>query len=121
MLSNVETFSSFAVDDLVTAKRFYTDALGLTAEQDGMLLTLHLAGGRRAVLYKTGDHTPADFTVLNFVVDDIDAVVDGLTERGVVFERYPEFEMDEKGIHREQNVAWFKDPAGNTLSVVLAR
>jgi catechol 2,3-dioxygenase-like lactoylglutathione lyase family enzyme len=85
------------------------------------MLTLHLAGGRDTLVYPKPDHTPATYTILNFPVDDIDATVDELGERGVRFERYEGFEQDEKGISRDVGgppIAWFKDPSGNILSVL---
>ena len=87
------------------------------------LLTLHLAGDRDTIVYPRPGHVPAEYTILNFLVDDIDAAVDGLTERGVSFERYEGFEQDERGIARAEGpyIAWFKDPAGNILSVLQER
>ena len=120
MLNNTETFSSFAVRSLDEVRSFYAETLGLkTSESDMGLLNLHLAGDRNVMIYPKPDYIPATFTVLNFRVTDLDAAVVWMTARGVEFERYPEFEMDDKGIHREQNVAWFKDPAGNILAVML--
>lgn len=123
MLANSKAFSGFSVDDAVKAAEFYSGTLGLEvsveSEEDGMRI-LHLAGGREVFYYAKPDHTPATFTILNFPVADIDAVVDELTARGVRFERYEGAGMDEKGIHRGGGplIAWFKDPAGNVLSVL---
>ena len=123
MLENTKAFSGFSVDDIPRAKQFYGDTLGLkVTEEDGML-TLHIAGDRPTLVYPKGDaHEPASFTILNFPVADIEAAVDGLAERGVNFERYSGSEMqtDEKGIFRGGGplIAWFKDPAGNVLSVI---
>jgi len=122
MFADTKAFSSFAVDDVAKARQFYAETLGLRVsevdEQHG-LLALHLAGDWDAMIYPKPDHTPATFTVLNFSVDDIDEAVDGLTERGVRFERYDGFEQDEKGISRTgPSIAWFSDPAGNVLSVL---
>jgi catechol 2,3-dioxygenase-like lactoylglutathione lyase family enzyme len=127
MLAQAEAFSGFAVPDIAATQRFYGDTLGLdvetTDEQEG-LLVLHLAGGRDTFIYLKPDHVPATFTILNFRVDDIDAVVDELAGRGVVFERYEDWEHDEKGIMRGRasgrgpDIAWFTDPAGNILSVL---
>jgi hypothetical protein len=88
-------------------------------EQNG-LLSLHLAGGRDTLVYLKPDFQPATYTILNFQVDDIDEAVDGLAARGVTFERYEGFDQDDKGIARGNgpNIAWFKDPAGNILSVL---
>ncbi len=121
MLADSKAFSGFAVPDLEQARRFYGDTLGLRVEEQDGSLTLHLAGGRDVLVYVKPDHTPATYTILNFPVDDIEATVDGLAERGVRFERYDGFDQDEKGISRGgggPNIAWFKDPAGNVLSVL---
>jgi catechol 2,3-dioxygenase-like lactoylglutathione lyase family enzyme len=120
MFENTKAFSGFAVDDVQRAREFYGDTLGLkTSEQHG-LLTLHIAGDRATLVYPKPDHMPADYTILNFPVDDIDKAVDELSARGVRFERYDGFEQDEKGIARGEGpyIAWFKDPAGNVLSVL---
>ena len=122
MLENSEAFSGFAAPDLGQAKQFYGETLGLkvTELEEGNLLQLEIAGGRNVLLYVKPDHAPGNYTILNFPVDDIDAVVDGLTERGVQFERYDDFDQDEKGIFRGEGplIAWFKDPFGNILSVI---
>jgi catechol 2,3-dioxygenase-like lactoylglutathione lyase family enzyme len=123
MFANTKAFSGFAVDDVARAREFYESTLGLrTSEQYG-LLTLHLAGDRDTLVYPKPDHTPADYTILNFPVDDIEQAVRELTERGVRFERYDGFEQDEQGIFRGGGpyIAWFKDPAGNVLSVLQER
>jgi predicted enzyme related to lactoylglutathione lyase len=122
MFSSTEAFSSFAVTDIQQAKKFYEQTLGLsTSELRLGLLRLHIAGDRGVLLYPKPDHVPASFTVLNFVVDDIDKAVDALVERGVRFERYETPKTDQKGIDRAESVAWFKDPAGNILSVLQDR
>ena len=121
MFTDTKAFSGFAVDDVQKARQFYGDTLGLKTSEEYGLLTLHLAGDRPTLVYPKPGHTPADYTILNFPVDDIDEAVDELTRRGVSFERYDGFEQDEKGIARGQEgpyVAWFKDPAGNILSVL---
>lgn len=125
MLARSEAFSGFAVDDLAAAKEFYGKTLGLEVdEQPPGLLTLRIAGETSIFIYPKPDHTPATFTLLNFPVEDIDEAVEELTRRGVRFERYEEFEQDERGIARpaseEQGppMAWFRDPAGNILSVL---
>jgi predicted enzyme related to lactoylglutathione lyase len=120
MFANTKAFSGFAVDDLEKARAFYGDTLGIrTSEQYG-LMTLHLAGGRDTLVYPKPDHAPATYTILNFPVDDIDAAVDALVERGVRFERYDDADQDERGIFRGEGpyIAWFTDPAGNVLSVL---
>jgi catechol 2,3-dioxygenase-like lactoylglutathione lyase family enzyme len=120
MFANTKAFSGFAVDDLEKAREFYGDTLGIrTSEQYG-LMTLHLAGDRDTLVYPKPDHTPATYTILNFPVDDIDAAVDALVERGVRFERYEGADQDERGIFRGEGpyIAWFTDPAGNVLSVL---
>jgi catechol 2,3-dioxygenase-like lactoylglutathione lyase family enzyme len=120
MFENVKAFSGFAVDDLQKAREFYGGTLGLKTSEEHGLMTLHLAGGRDTLVYPKPDHTPATYTILNFPVDDIDAAVDELSARGVRFERYEGFQQDEKGIARGEGpaIAWFKDPAGNILSVL---
>jgi catechol 2,3-dioxygenase-like lactoylglutathione lyase family enzyme len=117
-------FSGFSVNDLAKAKAFYTQTLGLKVVEEGVGLRLHLPGGGTAFAYPKDDHQPATFTLLEFVVDDIDEAVDELKSRGVSFDRYAGMLQDEKGIMRgiSQNmgpdIAWFKDPAGNMLAVL---
>jgi catechol 2,3-dioxygenase-like lactoylglutathione lyase family enzyme len=122
MFENTKAFSGFSVDDIPKAKEFYGEKLGLKVSEDAGLLTLHITGGGDIIVYPKEDHTPATFTILNFPVDDIEQAVDGLTKRGVDFERYEwaENDMDDKGIFRGMGplIAWFKDPAGNVLSVI---
>jgi catechol 2,3-dioxygenase-like lactoylglutathione lyase family enzyme len=123
MLTDSHAYSGFAVDDLAKAREFYGDTLGLkTSIQDETngLMTLHLAGDRNTLVYVSPTHEPASYTILNFPVDDIDKAVDDLASRGVEFEKYEGFEQDEKGISRGEgpSIAWFKDPAGNVLSVL---
>jgi predicted enzyme related to lactoylglutathione lyase len=124
MLEHSKAYSGFAVDDLEKAKAFYEQTLGLgVSEQDPQngVLELETGGDRNVVMYLSPNLTPASYTILNFPVDDIDKVVDELSARGVRFERYDEFPQDEKGIVRGPalpTVAWFKDPAGNVLSVI---
>jgi catechol 2,3-dioxygenase-like lactoylglutathione lyase family enzyme len=123
MLTESKAYNGFAVDDVGKARDFYGETLGLRTEmldeQNG-LLSLHLAGGRDTLVYLKPDFQPATYTILNFQVDDIDEAVDGLAARGVTFERYEGFDQDDKGIARGNgpNIAWFKDPAGNILSVL---
>jgi catechol 2,3-dioxygenase-like lactoylglutathione lyase family enzyme len=122
MFENTKAFSGFSVDDVPTAKAFYGDVLGIRVTEDNGLLTLHIAGDRPTLVYPKPDHTPAAFTILNFPVDDVESAVDQLTARGVRFERYQgtAVETDEKGVFRGGGplIAWFKDPAGNVLSVI---
>jgi predicted enzyme related to lactoylglutathione lyase len=123
MFEKTEAFSGFAVKDSSQAQQFYGETLGLKVtelEPEFGLLQLELAGGRNVLVYAKEDHAPGNYTILNFQVDDIDNAVDGLTERGVDFERYEGFEQDAKGIARGQGplIAWFKDPSGNILSVI---
>jgi catechol 2,3-dioxygenase-like lactoylglutathione lyase family enzyme len=122
MLTDSKAFSGFAVDDLAAAKEFYGKTLGLAVSEENGLLELTLGGGTTVLVYPKPDHEPATFTVLNFPVDDVDAAVDELGQRGVAFERYdePDLETDGKGIARGQGptIAWFRDPAGNILSVL---
>ncbi|NWF27227.1 VOC family protein [Streptomyces sp. PKU-EA00015] len=127
MFRNTKAFSGFSVNDLGRAKQFYGDTLGLEVEESGggdmRMLFITLGSGARVLVYPKDDHRPADFTILNFEVDDVDAAVDELGRRGVTFEKYPQFEADEKGIVRQAGptIAWFKDPAGNVLSVLQER
>lgn len=125
MVKTKRAFSGFSVNDLAAAKKFYAATLGLKIEDDGVGARLQLPGGGTVFVYPKSDHQPATFTILNFVVDDIDAAVDDLTGRGVRFERYDNGpKQDEKGIlrgraqNRGPDIAWFKDPAGNVVSVI---
>ena len=120
MLGESKAFSGFAVGDIEAARAFYADTLGLKVTEENGMLTLHLAGERPTLVYPKEDHEPATYTILNFPVDDIDAAVDTLMEKGVAFELYEGAPQDEKGIVREYGppIAWFRDPAGNVLSVI---
>jgi catechol 2,3-dioxygenase-like lactoylglutathione lyase family enzyme len=121
MLSDSTAFSGFAVDDLDAGRRFYGETLGLQVSDEGPGFVIALNGGSRPTLvYPKPGHVPAEYTILNFEVGDVDATVDGLTARGVVFERYEGAQQDEKGISHGlgPDIAWFKDPAGNILSVL---
>ena len=123
MLTNSKAFSGFSVSDPEAARQFYGETLGLRIEdRDGGMFTLKLAGDRDTLVYPSPNHRPGSYTVLNFPVVDIEAAVDELTTRGVAFETYAGTEMatDDKGIFRRGGplIAWFKDPAGNTLSVI---
>jgi catechol 2,3-dioxygenase-like lactoylglutathione lyase family enzyme len=123
MFANTKAYSGFAVDDVKKAQDFYGKTLGLNVEmwdEENGLLALHLAGDRDTLVYAKPDHAPANYTILNFAVDDVDEAVDALAARGVRFERYDGFGQDEKGIARGNgpDIAWFKDPAGNILSVL---
>ena len=120
-----EAFSSFSVNDLKRAKEFYEEKLGVNVEEQEEGLKLTFDGGNNVFIYPKDDHKPATFTVLNFPVDDIDTAVEKLTKSGVSFESYGgEIKTDKKGIFRGgdndngPNIAWFKDPAGNILSVL---
>jgi catechol 2,3-dioxygenase-like lactoylglutathione lyase family enzyme len=120
MFKDTKAFSGFSVDDVPKAKEFYGQTLGLEVSESFGLLELHLAGGRKIVVYPKANHIPATFTILNFPVDNIEQAVDDLTSRGVRMEIYFEGKQDEKGISRGGGplIAWFKDPAGNILSVL---
>lgn len=122
MFKDTKAFSGFSVDDLEAAKKFYGETLGLEVSEEGPGLSLTIAGERSIFVYPKPDHEPATFTILNFQVKDIESAVADLTERGVEFERYEgtEIETDEQGIFRGggPNIAWFKDSAGNVLSVI---
>ena len=127
MLGDSKAFSSFSVDDLAAAKSFYGELLGLEVEEQPEGLRLRLSGGGSVFLYPKPNHEAASFTVLNFPVDDVDAAVAELKKRGVRFEHYdlPDLKTGADGIARGgegrgPTIAWFKDPAGNILSVLEA-
>jgi catechol 2,3-dioxygenase-like lactoylglutathione lyase family enzyme len=124
MLRESKAFSGFAAPDMAKVKEFYGQILGLNVTEEHGLLTLHLAGGNNVLIYPKPDHVPATFTILNFPVGDVDQAVGELGKRGVRFEKDdgPEIKTDEKGIMRGNGptIAWFKDPAGNILSVLEA-
>lgn len=128
MFKNTKAFSSFSVNDLALAKEFYSQTLGLEVGkvevgEDSEELELKIAGGNDIFIYSKENHTPASFTILNFPVENIDQAVEELVSKGVVFEQYENM-TDEKGIargiaaSRGPDIAWFKDPAGNILSVL---
>jgi len=126
MFKSRAAFSGYSVDDLDKAKKFYSDVLGLELEDDSMGLRYRLPHNGNIFLYPKPDHKPATFTVLNFIVEDIDEAVDELSKQDVKFEIYEgfPFKQDEKGIARGikanmgPDIAWFTDPAGNILSVL---
>jgi catechol 2,3-dioxygenase-like lactoylglutathione lyase family enzyme len=126
MFAKTKAFSSFSVDDIAAARDFYGETLGLEVSEENGMLMLHIADGGSILIYPKPNHTPASFTILNLPVEDIDEAVDELTKRGVRFERYDteEFPQDEKGIARASGgqegppIAWFTDPAGNTIAVL---
>jgi catechol 2,3-dioxygenase-like lactoylglutathione lyase family enzyme len=123
MFKNTKAFSSFSVNDLAKAKQFYGEILGVEIVEAEEGLELHIANCTPIFIYPKGNHEPASFTVLNFPVDDVDAAVAELKSRGVKFEIYngPHIKTDENGVARAPDgptIAWFKDPAGNFLSVL---
>lgn len=120
MFANTKAYSGIAVNDMQKAREFYGETLGLRTSEEYGLLWLHLAGDRDTLVYEQASVTPASYTILNFQVDDIDTAVDQLTARGVRFERYDGVNQDSKGVFRDEGpyIAWFKDPAGNVLSVL---
>jgi len=122
MLEKSSAFSSFSVNDIQRAKKFYGQTLGLETSESNGLLKLHIAGGNTVLIYAKPNHTAATFTILNFPVDSVEKAVDELTKRGVRFEIYdePNLKTDKKGISRGDGpvIAWFKDSAGNVLSVL---
>ena len=120
MFRDAPAFSGFSTSDVEETKRFYGDTLGLEVSEANGMLELKLGSGGTVLIYPKDNHQPATFTVLNFPVGDVDEAVDALSARGVRFERYEGFDQDEKGIMRGQgpDIAWFKDPAGNILSVL---
>ena len=125
MFRNTKAFSGFSVDDLQKAKAFYGETLGieLKEEMGGTILALQISGSSPVIIYPKPNHQPATYTVLNFPIDDIDKTVEALKAKGIQFEHYDaeEIKTDEKGISRNNSgpqIAWFKDPAGNILSVL---
>src|SRR5215475_9784052 len=122
MFGNTKPFSSFSVNDIQKAKKFYGEILGLEVKESPEGLELHVPGNNKIFIYPKENHVPATFTILNFPVSNVDAAVDELSKRGAHFEIYKEGELrtDEKGIFRGEGptIAWFKDPAGNFLSVL---
>lgn len=122
MFKDTKAFSGFAVNDTQKAKEFYSQTLGLEVSEANGLLRLHIAGGTTILMYPKENHTPANFTILNFPVANIEQAMDELARRGVRFESYNDGDLvtDEKGIFRGggPKIAWFRDPAGNILSVL---
>jgi len=122
MLRDSKAFSGFSAGDIPKVKEFYAETLELDVSESHGLLMLQLAGGKDVLIYPKPNHVPATFTVLNFPVKDVDLAVDELTKRGVRFEMYdlPDLKTDKKGVMRGNGptIAWFKDPAGNILSVI---
>ena len=125
MFKEIKAISSWSVDDLEKARKFYSDVLGLEVTEGRQgILELHMAGGGVIWVYPKPNHEPATYTVLNFPVSDLESSVDELIRRGVRFEQYhtPHLETDAKGISRGGDqgptIAWFRDPAGNFMSVV---
>ncbi len=123
MLENTKTFSSFSVNDIDKARDFYSGTLGLDVSNGmQMNLNLNLKNDNIIFIYPKPDHLPATFTILNFSVSNIEMTMEQMTKKGVRFEIYdePNFKTDEKGIYHEQGprIAWFKDPAGNILSII---
>lgn len=118
MFATTPAFSGFSTSDIAAARTFYADVLGLEVSEANGMLRLHIAEGHPVLIYPKPDHTPAAFTILNFEVDDVDAAVDALTERGVTFLTYES--TDARGVQkgRGPDIAWFTDPAGNILSVL---
>ncbi len=121
MFKDTKGFTSFSTNNIESAKLFYPGILGLKVTEGDMgILTLHLAGGGTVIIYPKPNHVPATFTVLNFAVKSVEKTVDELNALGIFFEKYEGIEADEKGIVRGNGpvIAWFKDPAGNILSVL---
>jgi predicted enzyme related to lactoylglutathione lyase len=125
MLKNTKALSGFSVNDMTKAKEFYAGTLGIEVSENDMgIMTLKIAGGTNILVYAKPNHEPASFTILNFQVEDVDKTVDELTKAGITFEQYDfgQMKTDEKGIMHGNgygpDIAWFKDPAGNILSVL---
>lgn len=126
VLTEAKAFQSFSVDDIAKARAFYQETLGLEVKESPMGLEVVVGGGSKVFVYPKPDHKPATFTILNFRVDNVDTAVDRLKSTGVQFENYdlPEIKTDSRGVARDPNgpaIAWFKDPAGNILSVLQDR
>ncbi len=119
MFQDTKAYSGFSTNDIQKTKEFYRNVLGLSVTEAYSMLRLHLATGADILIYPKDNHVPATYTILNFPVDDIDQAVDELTRKGVTFEHYENM-TDEKGIAQQRgpDIAWFKDPAGNILSVL---
>ena len=123
MFTDTKAYSGFSTNDIQKTKEFYSNVLGLRVTEEHGMLRLHLATGADVLIYPEDNHVPATYTILNFPVDDIEQAVDELTSKGVTFEHYENM-TDERGIlrgiaqNRGPDIAWFKDPAGNTLSVL---
>jgi catechol 2,3-dioxygenase-like lactoylglutathione lyase family enzyme len=120
VFENTKAFSGFSVDSVASAKQFYGETLGVPVSEENGLLTLHIAGGTDVIVYPKENHAPATFTILNFPVDDVERAVAELEGRGIDFERYDGMDQDALGINRGGGplIAWFKDPAGNILSIL---
>jgi len=127
MFKPQQTYNGFSINDLAAAKQFYSEVLGLQVTEEGPGLRIQHVGGGLAIAYVKDNHEPASYTVMNLEVEDIDAAVAGLSEAGVQFERYDGMSQDEQGVMRGlrsgegPDIAWFKDPAGNILSVLQER
>lgn len=123
MLTYNKSFSGFSTNDISAAKEFYNQTLGINATEENGMLTLHLENEKTVLIYPKSDHVPATYTVLNFIVNDLDAVMEEMKGKGIVFEQYENL-TDENGVargiarHQGPDIAWFKDPAGNILSVL---
>jgi catechol 2,3-dioxygenase-like lactoylglutathione lyase family enzyme len=119
-----QPFSGFSVDDIPAAKKFYTEVLEMSVGETNGMLSLQIRPDVAVLVYPTPHHRPASYTLLNFPVDDIDAAIDHLAGHGVTMERYDGMPQDDKGVMRGlandmgPDIAWFKDPAGNVLSVL---
>lgn len=120
MFRDQRAISGFSTNDIDAARAFYADTLGVSVTEENGMLNLHLGGGGEVIVYPKPNHEPATYTVLNFLVPDIDAAVDALTGKGVTMARYEGLEQDAKGVMRDQGppIAWFTDPAGNILAVI---
>lgn len=125
MFKNTPVANGFSTNDTAKAKDFYANVLGFTVDEgDGGILTLRFVNGGETFIYPKPNHEPATYTIMNILVDDIEQSVDALIAKGVTFEQYSDLQTDEKGIawgkkaNMGPNIAWFKDPAGNILSLL---
>jgi predicted enzyme related to lactoylglutathione lyase len=127
MFKPLQTYNGFSINDLAAAKQFYSEVLGLQVTEEGPGMRIQHVGGGSAIAYVKDDHEPASYTVMNLEVEDIDEAVSNLSEAGVQFERYDGMPQDEQGVMRGlrsgegPDIAWFKDPSGNILSVLQER
>lgn len=121
MVDVSRAFSGFSITDTAESRAFYSEILGISVTENSMgFLELHLASGATVLAYVKPNHEPASFTILNIPVDDVDAAVAELAERGVSMTRYEGMPQGENGVMKGNgpDIAWFTDPSGNIISVL---